>query len=67
MFELLNKFDIPDRPLNAIENYTRILRLKVVLTMYKLVDYTTGVKQRDNFAPILFIIGMQFLTKLLEK
>ena len=32
-----------------------------------LIDYSTGVKQGDNLAPILFIIVMQFIVELLEK
>ena len=32
-----------------------------------LIYYSTGVKQGDNIAPILFIIVMQFLAELLEK
>ena len=32
-----------------------------------LIDYTTGVKQGYNLAPILFIIVMQFIAELLER
>ena len=31
------------------------------------VDYSTGVKQGNNLAPILFIIVMRFLAELLEE
>ena len=31
------------------------------------IDYTAGVKQGDNLAPIPFIIVIQFLAKILEK
>ena len=45
------------------------INFKIKLTVGKcvnFVDYSTGVEQGDNLAPILFIIVMQFLAELLE-
>ena len=62
MFKLLSKFGVPDRLLRVIKkNLPKIGKCKTY------VNYSTGVKQGDNLAPILFIIVMQFLAELLEK
>ena len=68
LFKHLEKFGIPDRVIMVFKNLYK--QFKIMLTVGKcvtFVDYSTGVKQGDNLAPILFIIVMQFLTELLEE
>ena len=68
LFKHLEKFGIPDRVIMVFKNLYK--KSKIMLTVRKcvtFVDYSTGVKQGDNLAPILFIIVMQFLTELLEE
>jgi len=68
MFKLLEKFGVPVRPLNVIKKLYRDFKIEIKVGKEKtLIDYSTGVKQGDNLAPILFIIVMQFLAELLEK
>ena len=68
MFKLLEKFGAPVRPLNVIKKLYRNFKIKIKVGKEKtLIDYSTGVKQGDNLAPILFIIVMQFLAELLGK
>ena len=67
MFELLKKFGVPTRPLNVIKKLYKNFMIEIKVGKKKtLIDYSTGVKQGDNLAPILFIIVMQFLAELLE-
>ena len=68
MFELLKNFGVPTRPLNVIKKLYKNFMIEIKVGKKKtLIDYSTGVNQGDNLAPILFIIVMQFLAKLLKK
>ena len=55
LFKLLETFGIPDRVITVIK------KIMIKLTVGKFVNfvnYSTGVKEGDNLAPILFIIGI---------
>ena len=68
MFKLLQKYGIPNRPLQVIKKLYRDFKIQIKIGKCKnLIDYTTGVNQGDNLAPILFIIVMQFPVEMLEK
>ena len=67
LFKLLEKFRLPDRVIMVIKNLYKHFKIKLTVgKCVNFVDYSTGVKQGDNLAPILFIIVMQFLAELLE-
>ena len=51
----------------VVKNLSKNSRLSQRGNCVNLVDYSTGVKQRDNLAPILFIMVIQFLAELLEE
>jgi len=68
MFKLLKTFIFPNRPLQVIKKLYNDFKIQIKIGKCKnLIDYTTGVKQGYNLAPILFIIVMQFLAELWEK
>ena len=68
LFRLLAKFGISENNILVIKKLNNNLKIELKVGKSKcLVDYSTGVKQGGNLAPILFIIIMQFLTELLEK
>ena len=68
MFELLKKIGVPTCPLNVIKKLYKNFMIEIKMGKKKtLIDCSTGVKQGDNLAPVLFIIVMQFLAELLEK
>ena len=67
LFKLLEKFGIPDRVIMVIANLYKNFKIKLTVSKcVNFVDYSTGVTQGDNMAPILFIIVTQFLAELLE-
>ena len=60
--------DIPNRHLQEIKYLYKNFKIELQIGKGKsLIDYLAGVKQRDNFAPTMFIIIMHFLSELLEK
>ena len=68
MSKLSSKFGFPDRFLRVIKKLYKDFKIELKIGKCKTnVEYSTGVKQGDNLAPILFIIVMQFLAELLEK
>ena len=55
MFKLLEKIGVPVRPLNMIKKLYKHFKIEIKVGKEKtLIDYSTGVKQGDNLAPILF-------------
>ena len=68
LFRILEKFGIPSSLINVIRNLYNNFKIEICVGKRKAeIDYAAGVKQGDNFAPILFIIVIQFLAELLEK
>ena len=68
LFALLEKFGIPDRPLQAIKKLYKNFKIELKIGKCKSqFEYSAGVKQGDNLAPTLFIIVMHFLAEILEK
>ena len=59
LFKLLETFGIPDWVITVIKNLYKKIKIKLMVGKFvNFVNYSTGVKQGDNLAPILFIIGM---------
>ena len=53
----LKKIGIPNRPLQIIKKLYKDSKIHIKIgECMNLIDYTTGVKEKDNLAPILFII-----------
>ena len=68
LFKLLEKIGIPNRVIMVIKNLSKDFKTKLTVENWvNPIDYSTGVEQGDNLAPILFIIVMQFLAELLEE
>ena len=62
LFELLQKFGIPDRVIRVIKNLYKNFTIKLsVGKCVNFVNFSTRVKQGIYLAPISFIIVMQFL------
>ena len=59
LFYLFKIFGVPEKLVNVLKVYN--VKIK------DSIEYKTGVKQGDNLAPILFIIIMQFMSKLILK
>ena len=60
LFKLLEKIGIHDRVIMVIKNLYKKFKIKLkVGKCVNFVDYSTGVKQKDNLDSILFIIIMQ--------
>ena len=67
-FNLLKKYGIPIYLIKVIEKLYRDFKIEIKVGKKKeLIDYSMGVKQSDNLAPILFIIFMQFVVELVLK
>ena len=68
LFRILEKFGIPLSLIKVIRKLYNNFKIEICVGKCKAeIDYAAGVKQGDNFAPILFIIVIQFLAELLEK
>ena len=68
LFELLKKYGIPIYLIKVIEKLYKNFKIEIkVGKKIELIDYSMGVKQGDNLAPILFIIFMQFMAELVSK
>ena len=62
LFKLLQNFGIPDRVIRVIKNLYKKITIKLLVgKCVNFVNYSTGVKQGDDLAPMSFIIVMQFL------
>lgn len=62
LLKLLNKFGIPKHIIQVIERLYNEFKIGIKLGKKKeMIEYTMGVKQGDNLAPIFFIIFMKFI------
>jgi hypothetical protein len=67
LFALLKKFGAPTSLVESIRKLHRDFRLKFKLGLKEvLIEYSTGVKQGDNIAPVLFLFLMQGMAECLE-
>ena len=65
---MLEKFGIPDRPLQAIKKLYNNFKIELKIGKCKShIEYSAGVKQGENLASTLFIIVMHFSAKILEQ
>ena len=68
LFKLLKKYGIPIYLIKVIEKLYKDFKIEIKVGKKKeLINYSIGVKQGDNLAPILFIIFMQFMVELVQK
>ena len=68
LFELLKKYGIPIYLIKVIQKLYKDFKIEIKVGKKKeLIDYSMGVKQGDNSAPILFIIFMKSLAELVLK
>ena len=62
LLKLLNKFGIPKHIIQVIERLYNEFKIGIKVGKKKeMIEYTMGVKQGDNLAPIFFIIFMKFI------
>ena len=62
LLKLLNKFGIPKHIIQVTERLYNDFKIEIKVGKKKeMTEYTMGVKQGENLAPIFFIIFMKFI------
>jgi hypothetical protein len=67
LFCILRKYGIPDTLISVIQSLHNDLKVNLKLSkkLQLEIDYTNGVKQGDNMAPVLFLYIIQAMTETL--